>query len=52
MSELVFSICQNPEEPGSNASEIMDLPGKTKAIRQGEQASVFHVLYMGCQQKM
>ena len=34
MSQLVFSICQNPEEVGSNASEEMELPAKARASRQ------------------
>ena len=36
MSQLVFSLHQNPEEVGSNASEGMDLLGRLRASRQGE----------------
>ena len=36
MSELIFSICQNPEEVHSNASEGIDLLVRGRANRQRE----------------
>jgi hypothetical protein len=52
MSQLVFSIYKNPKEVSSDASEGMDLPAKIRASRQKANASFFHALYLGCQQKM
>lgn len=49
MSQL-FSICQNPEDVGSNASKGMDLP--VRASRQGEQAAIFHGFYIGRRQNV
>lgn len=46
MSQLVFSICQNPGEVVSNASEGMALPEADR------DASFFHVLSIGCQQEV
>lgn len=46
MSELVFRICQNLEEAGSNAREGMDLP--VRKNRQREKASYLHDLSIGC----
>jgi hypothetical protein len=43
MSQLVFSICWNPEEVGSNASEGIDLLARVRASRQEERASFFQV---------
>ena len=34
MSQLVFSIHQNPEEIGFNASEKINLPARVKSNRQ------------------
>jgi hypothetical protein len=48
VSQLVFSILQNPEKVGFDASEGMDLP----ASKQREQASFFNVLYICCHQKV
>ena len=46
MSQLVFSLHQNPKDVGSEASEGLDwLAGKR------EQASSVHILYIGCQKK-
>jgi hypothetical protein len=44
------STCQDPKEVGSKASEGMDL--LARASRQREQAFFFHVLYIGCEQKV
>lgn len=52
ISDLVFSIHQNFKEVDSVASEGMNLPGRVRASRQREQASFFHVLYVGIQQKV
>jgi hypothetical protein len=48
MSQMVFTIYQNPEEVSSNASGEMDLPARVRSSRQREKASFFHVLYIGC----
>lgn len=52
VSQLVFSICQNPKEVGSNATEGMDLPVGVRESRQRKQTSLFLVLYRDCQQKV
>jgi hypothetical protein len=52
MSQLVFSIRQNPEEVCCNAREGMDLPESVKACKQTEQAFFFHVLCIDYQQKL
>jgi hypothetical protein len=36
MPPVVFSVCWNPEEAGSNASEGMDLSVRVRASRQKE----------------
>lgn len=52
MSQLLFHICQDPEEVDSNnASEEMDLLLRVGGSRHKEQAFFFHVRYVGCQQK-
>ena len=43
MSQLVFSICWNPEEVGSNASEGMDL-----LARQEKQAKTKSISLLPC----
>ena len=48
MSQVVFCICRNTEG-GADASEGRDLLVREHAGR--EQASFFHSLYIGCQQK-
>jgi hypothetical protein len=50
-SQLIFSICQNLKEVGSDGNEGIEFPMRTKAIRQRELASV-HVLSVGFQQKV
>ena len=52
MYPLVYSICWNPEEVDSNASEGMSLPVRVMAIRQRASSSFFHVLYISCNQKV
>ena len=52
MSQLVFSMCCDPKELGSNASEEMDLAVRERAKRQRTNASIFHVLYVGCLHKV
>ena len=42
----MFSICQNPEEVGSNAGEEMDLLARVRTNKQKER---FQVLYRGRQ---
>ena len=37
MSQLVYSICWNSKEVGSNASEEMDLLARARASRQREK---------------
>ena len=49
---MVFSVCQNPKEVGSNANEEMDLSVRARESRQREQGFLFQVLYTGCQQKV
>ena len=49
---LVFRIHHNSEDIGSNDSERMDLPSRVRTSRQRKQVSFFHVLYIGCQQKV
>lgn len=53
MSQLIFSVCWDPEEVDSDASEGMDLVvrARVETSRQREQAS-FCVLYIGCGQKV
>jgi hypothetical protein len=50
-TQLVFGICQTPKEAGSNVSEKMDLPARTRPNRQ-EQASFFHAIYLGSHKKV
>jgi hypothetical protein len=52
MSQLLFSVCQNNEDVGSNASEGMDLPVRRIANRQIEQASSYCVHSLSYQQKV
>ena len=44
MPRLLFIICWNPKEVGSNASEGRNLLVRVGARKQREQASFFHVL--------
>lgn len=52
MSQGIFSTGMNPLDGFSNASEGMELSGREKGSRQAEQASLLHVLYIGCPQKV
>jgi hypothetical protein len=52
MSQQFFSKHGNPEEVGFNFSEGMNLAARARAGRQRKQASFFHVLYLGCHQKV
>ena len=53
MSQLVFSICWNPKEVGSNASEGMDLPERLRAEMQAKNKSfLLPCFYIGLQQKV
>jgi hypothetical protein len=40
------------EKSGSKASKDINIPVKARASRQRERASFFHVIYVGCQQKV
>jgi hypothetical protein len=43
---LVFSICQNPEEVATNASEGVELTVRERASRQRAKAFFFHIIYL------
>jgi len=52
MSQLVFSIHQNPEEAGCNPSKGMNLPERVRESRQRPKPSFFLVLSIVCHQKV
>jgi len=52
MSQLVFSTCQNPKEVNSKSSEGMNFPVIVRSSGQRASASFFHVLYIGCYQRV
>ena len=52
VSASVYSGYKLLKEVGFNASEGVDFPVRARASRQREQASFFHVLYLGCHRKV
>jgi hypothetical protein len=52
MSQLVVTICQNPEEVGSTTNKGMEFLAKVRASMQRTSTPFSHVLYISCCQKM
>jgi hypothetical protein len=52
MSHFAFHTLWEPVEVGCNISEGIDLVARVGGSTQRIQTSFFHVIYIGCQQKV